>query len=94
MDNISHACVGHSLSHTHHDGMFFPTIYLGLDRVSLILEKIKFQNPLKYKDKNLIWEDGSPHERSTKGNKRKKSSIIDWVDVVDKQGARRLLANI
>ena len=27
MDNISHACDGHPLSHTHHDGRFLPTTY-------------------------------------------------------------------
>ena len=69
MENISHAFVGHSLSHTHHDGRFFPTTYLGLDRVSLILENIAFQNPMKCKD---IWEDGSPHGRSTKTKRRRK----------------------
>ena len=47
MDKIYHACVGHSLGHTHHDGRFFPTTYLDLDRVSLILENIAFQNPMK-----------------------------------------------
>ena len=61
MDKISHACVGNPLSHTHHDGRFFPTTYLGLYRVSFILEKIAFQNPMKCKDKDLVWEDGSPH---------------------------------
>ena len=64
MDNISHALVGHSLSHTHHDGRFLPTTYLGLDRVSLILEMIAFQNPMKCR--SLIWDDGSPHGRITK----------------------------
>ena len=66
MDHISHDCVGHTLSHTYHDGRFFPTTYLILDRVSLILEELAFQNPIKCKDRNFIWEDGSPHERSTR----------------------------
>ena len=66
MDKISHAYVGHPLIHTHHYGSFFPTTYLILERVSLILEKLTFQNPIKCKDRNLTWEDGSPHGMSTK----------------------------
>ena len=62
MDKISHDCVGHSLSHAHHDGRFFPTTYLGPYRVSFILEKLAFQTPMKCKDKNLIWEDETNHE--------------------------------
>ena len=62
MDNISHACVGHPLSHTHHDWRFLPTTYLILDRVSLILEKLTLQNPIKCKDRNFIWEDGPSWE--------------------------------
>ena len=65
MDNISYDCNGHFLSHTHHDGRFFPTTYLGTYGIKLILEKIAFQYPMKCKDRNLIWEDGSPHGRST-----------------------------
>ena len=64
MDNISHDYVGHSLSHAHHDGRFFPTTYLGPHRVKLILGKITFQDPMKCR--NLIWDDGSPHGRCTK----------------------------
>ena len=80
MDNISHAYVGHSLSYTNHDGRFFPTTYLGLDRVSLILEKLTFQNPIKCKDRNLIWEDGSPHGRSTKmENGRRHAKMFEWM---------------
>ena len=80
MDNISHACVGHLLSHTHHDGRFFPTTYLILDRVSLILGKLTFQNPTKCKDKNVIWEDGSPHGRSTKmENGRRHLKMVEWM---------------
>ena len=60
MDNISHVCVGHFLSPTHHDGRFLPTTYLDPYGVKLILEKISFQIPMKCKDKNLIWEDGGP----------------------------------
>ena len=41
MDNISHDCVGHFLSHAHHDGRFFPTTYLGPHRVKLILGNFK-----------------------------------------------------
>ena len=59
MDNICHACVVNSLSHTHHDGRFFPTTYLGPYGIKLTLEKIAFQNPMKCKGKNLIWKDGS-----------------------------------
>ena len=66
MDNISHDCVGNFLSHAHHDGRFFPTTYLGLDRVSLILEKFSFQNRMKCKDRNLIWEDGTNHDTPLK----------------------------
>ena len=47
MDNISHDCVEHSLSHAHHDGMFFPTTYLDPHRVNLILGKIAFKDPMK-----------------------------------------------
>ena len=54
MDNISHVCVGHSRSHAHHDGRFFPTTYLGPYRVSLILENNAFQNPMKCKDRDLV----------------------------------------
>ena len=80
MDNISHACFGHTLSHTHHDGRVFPTTYLILDRVSLILEKLTFQNPMKCKDKNLIWEDGSPHGRSAKMRRRRRHpQMIEWM---------------
>ena len=46
MDNISHVCVGHSLSHTHHDGRFFPTTYLDPYGIKFILEKIAFQHPM------------------------------------------------
>ena len=54
MDNISHVCVGHFLSHTHHDGRFFPTTYLDPYGVKLILEKIAFQHPMECKSRNLI----------------------------------------
>ena len=66
MDNISHDCVVHSLSHAHHDGRFLPTTYLDPHRVKLILGKIAFQDPMKCM--NLIWDDGNPHGRSTKMN--------------------------
>ena len=86
MDNISHVCVGNSLSHTHHDGGFFPTIYLGLDRVSLILEEVAFQNPMKCKDRNLIWEDASPHGRSTKMRRRRKHPQgVAWMWLMGKE---------
>ena len=80
MDNISHVCVGHFLSPTHHDGRFFPTTYLGPYGINLILEKISFQYPMKCKDKNLIWEDGSPHGRSTKmEDGRIHPQMIEWM---------------
>ena len=86
MDNISHACVGHPLSHTHHDWRFFPTTYLGLDRVSLILEKNAFQHPMKCKDKNFIWEHGSPHGRSTKMKRRgRHPQLIELMWLMRKQ---------
>ena len=66
MDNISHVCVGHFLSHTHHDGRFFPTTYFDPYGIKLILEKIAFQHPVKCKSRNMIWDDGSLHGRSTK----------------------------
>ena len=47
MDKISHNFIGHLLSHTHHDGMFFPTTYLGPYGIKLILGKIAFKNPMK-----------------------------------------------
>ena len=86
MDNISHACIRNSLSHTHHDGRFFPTTYLGLDRVSLILEKIAFQNPMKCKDRDLVWENGSPHRRSTKMKRRRKNPQgVEWMWLMSKE---------
>ena len=61
-------------------GGFFLTIYLGLDRVSLNLEKIAFQNPMKCKDRSLIWEDGSPHGRSTKVKRRRNNpQEVEWM---------------
>ena len=80
MDNISHACVGNSLIPTHHDGRFLPTTYLGPYGIKLILEKNAFQHPMKCKDKNLIWEDGSPHGRSTKmENGRRHPQMVEWM---------------
>ena len=80
MDNISHDCVGHFLSHTHHDGRFFPTTYFGPYGVKLILEEISFQNPMKCIDRNLIWEDGSPHGRSTKmKDGRRHPQVVEWM---------------
>ena len=64
MDNISHVCVGHFLSHAHHDGRFFPTTYLNPYGIKLILEMIAFQSSMKCRD--LIWDDGSSHGGSTK----------------------------
>ena len=54
MDNISHECVGHFLSHAHHDGRFFPTTYLDPHRIKLILKNIAFQDPMKCR--NFIWD--------------------------------------
>ena len=53
MENISHACVGHSLSPKNHDGRFFPTTYLGPYGIKLILGKSAFQYPMKCKVKNF-----------------------------------------
>ena len=78
MDNISHACDGHSLSHTHHDGRFFPTTYLDRYGIKLILRKIAFQNTMKYR--NLIWDDDSPHGRSTKlEDRRRHPQLVQWI---------------
>ena len=66
MDNISNAYVGNSLSHAHHDGRFLPTTCLGPYGIKLILDKIAFQNPMKCKDKNLIWEDETNHDTHMK----------------------------
>ena len=86
MDNIFDAYVGHPLSHTHNDGRFFPTTYLILDRVSLILEKRTFQNPMKCKDKNLIWEDGIPHGRSTRMRRRRRHpQVSEWMWMMSKE---------
>ena len=85
MDNISHACVGHPLSHTHHDGRFLPTTYLILDRVSLILEKFILQNPMQCKIRNLIWEDGSPHGRSDRMRRRRHPQAIEWMGMMSKE---------
>ena len=85
MDDISHACAGHSLSHTHHDGRFLPTTYLILDRVSLILEKFIIQIPTKCKIRNLIWEDGSPHGRSTRMRRRRHPQVIEWMGMMSKE---------
>ena len=86
MDNICHACVGNSLSHNHHNGRFFPTTHLGPYRVSLILEKVAFQNPMKCKDRDLVWEDGSPHGRSTKMKRRRNHpQVIEWMWLMSKE---------
>ena len=86
MDNISHACVGHSLSPTHHDGRFFTTTYLGPYGIKLIIEKIAFQYPMKCKDRNLIWEDGSLHVRSTKiEDGRRHPQMIEWMWMMSKK---------
>ena len=84
MDNISHDCVGLFLSHAHHDGRFFPTTYLGPYRVKLILGKISFQDPMKCR--NLIWDDGSPHGRSTKmKDERRHPQLIEWIWMMTKK---------
>ena len=84
MDKISHDCVGHSLSHAYHDGRFLPTTYLGPHRVKLILEEIAFQDPMKCK--NLIWDDGSPHGRSTKmKGGRRHPQFVEWMWMVIKK---------
>ena len=86
MDNISHDFVGHPLIHTHHYGRFFPTTYLGPHRVSLILEKLTCQSPMKCKGKNLIWEDGSPHGRSTRMKRRRRHpQVIGWMWLMSKE---------
>ena len=78
MDNISHDCVGHSLCHAHHDGMFLPTTYLDPHRVKLILRKISFQDPMECS--NLICDDGNPHGRSTKmKDGRRRPQLVEWV---------------
>ena len=84
MDNISHDCVGHSLSHAHHDGRFFPTTYLDPHRVKLILENIAIQDPMKCR--NLIWDDGSPRGRSTRRNNgRSHPQLVEWMWMVSKE---------
>ena len=78
MDTISHDCVGHSLSHAHHDGRFFPTTYLDPHRVKLILRKIAFQGPMKCK--KFIWDDGSSHGGSTKMKSgRRHPQLVEWM---------------
>ena len=76
--DLSHDCVGNLLSHAHHDGRFFPTTYLDPHRVKLILGKIAFQDPMRCR--NLIWDDGSPHGRSTKMNDgRRHPQLVEWM---------------
>ena len=83
MDNISHDRVGHSLSHAHHDGRFFPTTYLDPHRAKLILGKIAFQDPMKCN--NMILDDGIPHGRSTKmKDGRRHTQLVDWMWMVSK----------
>ena len=84
MDNISHDHVGHSLSHSHHNWRFFPTTYLDPHRVKLILGKIAFQGPMRCR--NMIWDDGSPHGRSTnmKGGRRH-PQLVEWMWMVSKE---------
>ena len=85
MDNISHVYVGHSLCHTHHDGRFFPTTYLGPYGIKLVLEKIAFQNPMKCKGRNLVLEDGNPHRRSTKmEDGRRHPQLGEWMRMESK----------
>ena len=87
MDNISHVCVGYFLmSPTHHDGIFFPTTYLVPYGIKLVIKKITFQNPLKCKDKNMIWEDGILHWRNaTYGHNDRHSSWVGWVMLMSKR---------
>ena len=78
MDNISHDCAGHSLSHAHHDRRFFPTTYLDPHRVKLILGKIAFQDPMKCS--NLNWDDGSSHGKSTKmKDGMRHPQLVEWM---------------
>ena len=86
MDNISHVCVGHSLSHTHHDGRFFPTTYLGPYGIKLILEKISFQHPMKCKSRNMIWENEIIPWESVKEEQYGRHPHVDgWVWMMSKE---------
>ena len=35
------------------------------------LQRVAFQTFMKCKERDLVWKDGSPHERSSKGKRRK-----------------------
>ena len=86
MDNISHVCVGHFLSHTHHDGRFFPTTYLGPYGIKLNLEKIAFQHPMKCKSRNMIWENDSlPWESAKEGQDGRHPHVDGWVWMMRKK---------
>ena len=48
--------------------------------IKFILEKIAFQYPMKCKDINLIWEDGSLHGKGAKiENERRHPQMIEWM---------------
>ena len=85
MDKISHVCVEHFLSPTHHDGRFFPTTYLDPYEINLIIE-VAFQYPMKCKDINLIWEDGSLHGKGTKIESEERHPQMDeWMCMESKK---------
>ena len=81
MDKISHVCVGYLLMiPTHHDGRFFPTTYLDHYGINLVIKEIAFQCPMKFKDKNMIWEDASLHGKGTKIDHDERHPHLDeWV---------------
>ena len=44
------------------------------------LQRATFQTFMKCKGRDLVWEKGSPHERSTKGNERRRHpKLVEWM---------------
>ena len=50
------------------------------------LQRASFQTFKKCKGRDLVWEKGSPHERSTKGKERRRHpQVIEWMWLMRKE---------
>ena len=96
MDDIFHYYGGYFLMITSHlNEKYFPTPYLDPYGINLVIDEwssfgdlweIAFQHPMKCKNRNLIWEDGILHWRSTKVEYGRIYLHLDeWVWVVNKR---------
>jgi len=64
--------IGDALRHTMECNAFLPFSQEQIeDGGHLRMDNIS-QTPIKRKDRNLIWEDGSPHGRSTRIRRRRR----------------------